>query len=51
MALPYTKEHYDSIFSAAGRDQTCYGDPSATPRAHARRVANAAWLYPGRSKP
>ena len=42
MALPYTKEHYDSIFSAAGRDDL-YGDPRYSTAS--LRIANAPFLY------
>lgn len=42
MALPYTKEHYDSIFSAAGRDDLL-GD--ARYSTAALRIANAPFLY------
>ena len=42
MALPYTKEHYDSIFAAGGREDLV-GDPRyATGRA---RIANSPFLY------
>lgn len=42
MALPYTKEHYDSIFAAAGRDDL-YGDPRYSTAS--LRIANAPFLY------
>jgi crotonobetainyl-CoA:carnitine CoA-transferase CaiB-like acyl-CoA transferase len=42
MVLPYSKEHYDCIFAAAGRNDLL-GDPRyATGRA---RIANAGFLY------
>lgn len=42
MALPYTKEHYDSIFTAAGRTDLVGDERYATGR---RRIANSAFLY------
>jgi crotonobetainyl-CoA:carnitine CoA-transferase CaiB-like acyl-CoA transferase len=42
MALPYTKEHYDSIFAAAGRSDLVGDERYATGR---RRIANSAFLY------
>lgn len=42
MALPYTKEHYDSIFSAAGRTDLL-GDPRYSTAS--LRIANAPFLY------
>lgn len=42
MALPYTKEQYDSIFSAAGRDDLLGDERYATA---SRRIANAPFLY------
>lgn len=42
MALPYTFEHYDSIFAAAGRPDLVGDERYAT--AHAR-IANSPWLY------
>lgn len=42
MALPYTREHYDSIFSAAGRTDLL-GD--ARYSTASLRIANASFLY------
>jgi crotonobetainyl-CoA:carnitine CoA-transferase CaiB-like acyl-CoA transferase len=42
MALPYTKEHYDSIFSAAGRFDLL-GDPRYSTAS--LRITNAPFLY------
>jgi formyl-CoA transferase len=42
MALPYTKEHYDSILEAAGREDLLGDERYATGRA---RIANADFLY------
>lgn len=42
MALPYTKEHYDSIFAAGGRDDLLGDERYATGR---QRIANAPFLY------
>jgi crotonobetainyl-CoA:carnitine CoA-transferase CaiB-like acyl-CoA transferase len=42
MALPYTKEHYDSIFAGAGRQDLLGDDRYATGR---QRIANAPFLY------
>lgn len=42
MALPYTREHYDSIFSAAGRTDLV-GDPRYSTAS--LRIANAPFLY------
>ena len=42
MVLPYTKEHYDSIFAATGRDDLLGDERYATGR---KRIANSAFLY------
>jgi crotonobetainyl-CoA:carnitine CoA-transferase CaiB-like acyl-CoA transferase len=42
MVLPYTREHYDSIFSAAGRDDLLGDERYSTGR---KRIANAGFLY------
>ena len=42
MALPYTREHYDSIFTGAQRDDLVGDDRYSTGR---KRVANSPWLY------
>lgn len=42
MALPYTREHYDSIFRAAGRDDLLGDLRYSTARA---RISNAPFLY------
>jgi crotonobetainyl-CoA:carnitine CoA-transferase CaiB-like acyl-CoA transferase len=42
MVLPYTKEHYDSIFTAAGRNDLLGDDRYSTGR---NRIANAPFLY------
>lgn len=42
MVLPYTREHYDSIFRGAGRDDLV-GDPRY--RTGRDRIANAPFLY------
>ena len=42
MALPYTKEHYDSIFSASGRLDLLGDERYSTA---SRRIANAPFLY------
>ena len=42
MALPYTKEHYDSIFAAAGRTDLLGDVRYSTARL---RITNAAFLY------
>ena len=42
VVLPYTKEHYDRIFAALGRDDLVGDDRYATGR---RRIANAPFLY------
>src|SRR5262249_39863803 len=42
MVLPYSKEHYDSIFAATGRDDLLGDRRYATGRA---RIANSGFLY------
>ncbi|HET9076976.1 MAG TPA: CoA transferase [Acidimicrobiales bacterium] len=42
MALPYTREHYDSIFAAGGRPDLVGDERYATGR---NRIANAPFLY------
>jgi crotonobetainyl-CoA:carnitine CoA-transferase CaiB-like acyl-CoA transferase len=42
VVLPYTREHYDRIFAAAGRDDLLGDERYATGR---RRIANAGFLY------
>jgi crotonobetainyl-CoA:carnitine CoA-transferase CaiB-like acyl-CoA transferase len=42
MVLPYTKEHYDSIFAAAGRDDLLGDERYSTGR---KRIANSSFLY------
>jgi crotonobetainyl-CoA:carnitine CoA-transferase CaiB-like acyl-CoA transferase len=42
MVLPYTKEHYDSIFAASGRTDLLGDDRYSTGR---KRIANAGFLY------
>lgn len=42
MALPYTREHYDSIFAAAGRAELLGDERYSTA---SRRIANAPYLY------
>ncbi len=42
MALPYTKEHYDSIFAAGGREDLLGDERYATGR---NRIANSPFLY------
>ena len=42
MALPYTKEHYDSIFAAGGREDLVGDERYATGRS---RIANSPFLY------
>ncbi len=42
VVLPYTKEHYDRIFAALGRDDLVGDDRYATGR---QRIANAPFLY------
>jgi crotonobetainyl-CoA:carnitine CoA-transferase CaiB-like acyl-CoA transferase len=42
MVLPYTKEHYDSIFAASGRTDLLGDERYSTGR---KRIANAGFLY------
>jgi crotonobetainyl-CoA:carnitine CoA-transferase CaiB-like acyl-CoA transferase len=42
MVLPYSKEHYDSIFSSCGREELLGDERYATGRA---RIANSGELY------
>lgn len=42
MVLPYTREHYDAIFTATGRDDLLGDERYATGRA---RIANSGFLY------
>jgi len=42
MVLPYTKEHYDSVFAASGRTDLLGDDRYSTGR---KRIANAGFLY------
>ena len=42
MALPYTKEHYNSIFAAGGREDLLGDERYATGR---NRIANSPFLY------
>ena len=42
MVLPYTKDHYDSIFTASGRTDLLGDERYATGR---QRIANAGFLY------
>lgn len=42
MALPYTREHYDSIFAAGGREELVGDSRYATGR---DRIANSPFLY------
>jgi crotonobetainyl-CoA:carnitine CoA-transferase CaiB-like acyl-CoA transferase len=42
MVLPYTREHYDSIFAASGRTDLLGDDRYSTGR---KRIANAGFLY------
>jgi crotonobetainyl-CoA:carnitine CoA-transferase CaiB-like acyl-CoA transferase len=42
MVLPYTREHYDSIFAASGRTDLLGDERYATGR---KRIANAGFLY------
>jgi crotonobetainyl-CoA:carnitine CoA-transferase CaiB-like acyl-CoA transferase len=42
MVLPYTKQHYDSIFAATGRDDLLGDERYSTGR---KRIANSGFLY------
>ncbi len=42
MVLPYTREHYDAIFAATGRDDLLGDERYSTGH---QRIANAAFLY------
>ena len=42
MVLPYTKEHYDSIFAEVGRDDLLGDERYSTGR---KRIANSSFLY------
>jgi crotonobetainyl-CoA:carnitine CoA-transferase CaiB-like acyl-CoA transferase len=42
MVLPYTREHYDAIFSASGRHDLLGDDRYSTGR---KRIANSGFLY------
>lgn len=42
MVLPYTKEHYDSIFTEVGRDDLLGDERYSTGR---KRIANSSFLY------